>query len=154
MLPLFQNCGMEASTNKALFVGEGSPDCLSSVVDCGPQQEFLEITMDLANPTTFAATETELYAYGRCNTGNYPKHSVRVTSLCSGDGSPRVDVDEFGACVRGRYMIPISIAGYPTSRSCSVSVQIIGYEQGEDGSDIPAQNIQANGSATVDFSIQ
>lgn len=151
VLLFFQNCAVDQTSDKTnLPSNNNNSDCLSNVVDCGPKPEFLEITIDMSNPYVFAASETSFYVYGRCNSGNYDEHSIRLTTICSGDSVNRLNQEYADLCVNGRYLKLIDIAVYPVNRACSITAQILGI--GANGARV--QNLQSGGTVTVDFSKQ
>lgn len=156
LLPLFQNCGMDAANQQrgGLFVGEDVPDCLSEVVDCGPKQEFLEITIDLSNPSVFSDANTTFELYGRCNAGNYDNNAVNILITESATSNTVFQDTVIGACGRvykGKYSETIDISAYATNTSYNVRVTMYGYT---DGVAAPFSNNQSNGSANIDMSLE
>jgi hypothetical protein len=162
LLPLFQNCGMDAANRQAagLYIGEDSPDCLSSVVDCGPEKEFLQVTIDLSNPSVFAATSNSFIVYGRCNEGNYPSSRMRyrvydATDLDNYKHEYLRDTGDSrgGYCMNGKYSQVINIPStgaspYVTNVSYVLKVDILGFD--ETASNY-VHNDETNGSASIDF---
>lgn len=158
VLPLFQNCGTDAASKQTggLYVGEAEPDCLATVVDCGPKPEYLEITIDLSNPTVFSSSNTSFTVYGRCNEGNYNYSAIRYRLFAATDLDNAIDEMVIkkgsaasGYCMNGKYSETISLNGLSDNTSYVLTVQMLGYET--DGGEAIA-NLQSNGSASFDFS--
>lgn len=158
-MPFFQNCGMDATARQsgALFVGEKEPECLSPVVDCGPKAQYLEITIDTADPSSFVTT-SPFTVYGRCNAGNYPYNGIRyrIYLAANPDVQP-VDIlrksEDYvgnnynGHCLDGRYAIELNPLGEGTA--FILEVQMIGYSQrGTNG----FVNNESMGRALLDLS--
>lgn len=153
---------MDASNRQTggLYVGVDTPDCLATVVDCGAKPEYLQVTIDLSNPSVFAASNSTFVVYGRCNEGNYPSSRMRYLVYDATD--LEVPKDEYirdtgdsrgGYCMNGKYSQTISILSsggnpYVVDTAYVLKVQILGYD--EDTASY-VQNDQTNGSATIDF---
>lgn len=152
---------MEAASRQtgALFVGEKEPECLSPVVDCGPKAQYLEITIDVANPSVFPDT-VPFTVYGRCNEGNYPYSGIRFRAYVASDPTDTgkfydeiVKKEDYtganynGHCMNGRYIkeIPATLAG----TAYILRVDMIGYTQTQTSG---YYNSESMGSATIDFS--
>lgn len=162
LLPLFQNCGMDAAGRQAagLYIGEDNPDCLATVVDCGPEKEYLQITIDLSSPSVFPASNSTFVVYGRCNEGNYPNTRIRYRLYNATDLDNHKDEyirdtgdSRGGFCVNGRYSMSIGISSsggnpYVTNTTYVLKVEILGFDE---VSSSYVQNDDANGSATIDF---
>ncbi|MCC6137690.1 MAG: hypothetical protein IT287_03600 [Bdellovibrionaceae bacterium] len=157
VLPLFQNCGV-AGENKqtgGLYVGEDIPDCLSEVVDCGPKEEYLEVTIDLSNPSVFSSANTTFELYGRCNTGNYDTHAVHIKIIKSATLATLYEATKMGSCgsiLKGKYSETIDISNGaldPAATAFNVRVTMYGYLDGA-----PISNNQSNGSANIDMSLE
>ncbi len=144
----FQNCGQDfSSQNEAYYTGSDfeNSECLSAVVDCGPSDEFLQISIDLENPSSFKGLSTANIV-GRCNTGNYPAHSI-YWEIRNSATTPVASGNEASACVDGKYSIVMNIASLNTGVSYSIYVKIIGVDT--DGQRY--HNVQANGTAEIDI---
>lgn len=153
VIPLFQNCGL-APTNSGAGLDSSTstttnPDCLSAVVDCGPLEEYLEITLDVQNPTVLALGTSSLIAYGRCNTGNYPSHTIRYI-ITDPNANELATVDSPAACVKGFYQLTVNLTSLSDNVQYGLNVSIIGIDENGDSH----QNTNASGSASIDFSRQ
>lgn len=143
----FQNCGSEYGAERSsLYVGDeyGSDDCLSELVDCGPRVEFLQISIDLANPLVVSGSTFNLI--GRCNSGNYEIHSIAY-EIRTPTGTVLRQDEVASACVNGRYQIPLDLTGVVAGQLYSAYATIYGYDS--DG--LRYGNQQTNGFAEIDF---
>lgn len=165
VMPFFQNCGMDAASRQssALFVGEKTPECLSPVVDCGPKAQYLEITVDIANPSRFSKT-VPFTVYGRCNEGNYPYSGIYFRMYYASNPGLTfyekiVKSEEYsggnymGHCINGRYTKQIPDPGETVTFLEGVAfvleVKMIGYSQtGTNG----YENAESMGKAQIDLS--
>lgn len=144
----FQNCALEGNnslSNKA--TDRKSDDCLSTLVDCGPNPEFLEISLDMKDPTVLPDGSTEIDYAGRCNSGNYIQHYIRVTIL---DASNTVVVqrDDYDICNNGVYIAKVDITGFTTNVLYTLKVQMVGVEGGSSYT-----NFNPTGEDQLDFHI-
>ncbi len=150
---------MEASQRQtgALFVGESEPDCLSPVVDCGPNPAYLEITIDIPNPSSFPTT-SDYTIYGRCNSGNYPYNAIQYRIATATDptnyffnatvkSEDNPQGDGIGYCKNGRYdmILPSMVQGVVYI----LRVDMIGYTDAGTGGNY---NSEAMGRALIDYS--
>ncbi len=147
LMLLFQNCGQEYATSN--LYGESSlfsTDCISDVVDCGPQVEFLQISIDTSNPLALASTVTDYIIAGRCNVGNYPEHYIRYELKNSvGENRGSQNLSEF--CKSGRYEFSLRVSGLVINERNTLKVTIYGID--EEGNSF--SNMQSGGSATIDL---
>lgn len=146
----FQNCGGPVSQTQNLFLesSSGGGDCLSEVVDCGPNSDYLEITLDLANPLILNPEQPEFSFSGRCNPGNFPEHILQVSYL-SAFNDVLATQNFFDECHRGVYSISMDTSTLVLNTNYSLRVQIIGVLDGN-----YYVTDRSNGDAEIDFSLQ
>jgi hypothetical protein len=143
----FQNCGQDYAAKESFFTGSEYEDteCLSDVVDCGAREEFLQISIDVADPADFRGLSSE-FITGRCNTGNYPETVIRW-EIHDSSGAVVSYAEKANACEDGMWGIEIPFTGVAAGQLYSIYVKIFGVDGGE-----RYQNVMVNGSAEVSFS--
>lgn len=149
VLLLFQNCGQEYASSSLYGGGYerlGREDCISDVVDCGPQVDFLQISIDTPNPLALASGLSFYLVAGRCNVGNYPEHYIRY-EVKNSTGTIRIAQNLSEICDSGRYEFTLVLSGLTVNERHTLSVVIVGID--EEGNSF--SNMQSGGSATVDL---
>ena len=151
----FQNCGTEYSSGSSSLFTEGSNsrDCLSELVDCGPNSEYLEITLDMQNPTPvilpLVTSPVLVDIAGRCNTGNYPEHNIRL-KVYSPTGTLLLQRDKYMACVQGRFTFLEDLTGgVQTNAINTLEAEMVGISEG-----VASVNFLSTGRANADLSVQ
>lgn len=159
----FQNCGMSYnSQSDGLFLGDGfsDEDCMSDVVDCGAQPSFLEISIDLNNPSVFDNDlngdgdsmddgEVDFMVYGRCNDGGYSEHYLSW-QLVGPTGTTLASNNVSQGCVNGEYQFPAPLNALTLNTRYTLTVRIVGIDESGEA----YQNTQGGGSAQIDLSRQ
>ena len=144
----FQNCALDGEgTSSSKTTNRTSSDCLSTLVDCGPNTTFLEISLDMQNPLVLDNGTTELEIAGRCNSGNYSQHYIRITILDAADAVV-IQRDDYDICTKGLYNATVDITGFTTNVLYTAKVQMIGVDGGASYS-----NFNPTGQAEIDFHI-
>ncbi len=146
----FQNCGSDYAAS-SLYVDNGtgtynSQDCISAVVDCGPKSEFLLVSIDTQDPLVLPIADTFYVISGRCNTGNYPEHSITY-EVRNAVGTRVLNQVMQGMCLSGRYQFNLPLNALASNQNLSLLVTITGIDdQGR-----TFTSTQAGGSARIDF---
>lgn len=153
----FQNCGTDYSPT-SLYVDNGtsalySQDCISAVVDCGPKSEFLLVSIDTQDPLILSRTETYYVISGRCNTGNYPEHSITY-EVRNAIGNQRLNRVMVGMCIGGRYQFNLPLTTVTNGQPDIADYQnhtLLVTITGIDDEGRSFTSTQAGGSARIDF---
>ncbi len=146
----FQNCGSDYAAS-SLYADNGtgtfnSQDCISAVVDCGPKSEFLLVSIDTQDPLVLSITDTFYVISGRCNTGNYPEHTITY-EVRNAVGTRVLNQVMQGMCLSGRYQFNLPLGGLASNQNLSLLVTITGID--DEGRTFTST--QAGGSGRIDF---
>jgi hypothetical protein len=147
---LFQNCGSDYQPT-SLYVDDGagtfySQECISAAVDCGPKSEFLLVSIDTQDPLILLSTSTSYVISGRCNTGNYPEHSITY-EVINAVGTRVLRQVMVGMCISGRYQFSLPLSTIANNQNHSLLVTITGIDdQGRSFT-----STQSGGSDRIDF---
>lgn len=111
---LFQNCAGAGGDDANLFsnldldISKQSEECISTLVNCEPNPEFLQLQIQSPHPYLIPSGTVRADVSGLCNDGDYPNHKIRwkLTNMNTGQSTDYF-YDKLG-CLEGKFVVNIN----------------------------------------------
>jgi hypothetical protein len=104
------------------------------------------VSIDTQDPLVLSTADIFYVISGRCNTGNYPEHSISY-EVSNAVGTLVLSQVMRGMCLSGRYQFNLPLNALPSNQNLSLLVTITGIDdQGR-----TFTSTQSGGSDRIDF---